>query len=453
MARNSLNDMVKVKVRRRDEAPEELDREIDNKFESYYRAIRRGERQSAPERPAPREERYEREPRAPRMPRTPRAPSGKGNTRNPLWFVALIAVVCLFFALSFLFSRASVTITPRSKQVTLNENLSAVKDSSSDELPFDVVAISGDETKTLAGAEQKYQETNAKGTVIIYNAYGPSSQRLDINTRLVGSNGKIYKTVAQVTVPGMKGSTPGQVQIGIYGSDTGPDYNSGPLDFTIFGFKGTPKAAKFYARSVGSITGGAKGMVTAVSDADKQAATAELTGTLQSKLAEKLAGQIPQGFVLFQNATSFTVDNVDVEEDASGSSAVLDLKGTLTGFLFEADKLTQKIATDTVSDYDGSPVHIANMSGLAFTLVSKDTSSWKDASNISFTLSGKATVVWDVDTQKLLVDMLGKKKKDFNQILGQYPNIVSANVVLRPVWRTSFPDKSDDIKLAVTAPQ
>jgi len=73
--------------------------------------------------------------------------------------------------------------------------------------------------------------------------------------------------------------------------------------------------------------------------------------------------------------------------------------------------------------------------------------------NIAFNLSGTPKVVWKVDTEKLISDLLGKRKKDFYQVLSQYPDIKSADLALKPAWRTSFPDKSKDIKIIVNYPE
>ena len=48
--------------------------------------------------------------------------------------------------------------------------------------------------------------------------------------------------------------------------------------------------------------------------------------------------------------------------------------------------------------------------------------------------------------------MLESNKKDFDSILARYTNITSADVVLRPAWKSSFPDKSKDIKILVQYP-
>ena len=166
--------------------------------------------------------------------------------RYRIYFVALISVVFLLFALSFLFSGAKVTVVPKIKEISLNENLSAIKDSSVPGLSFDLAVISGEENKIIQGGEEKDVSIKAVGIVLIYNSYSSSSQALDIDTRLEGSNGKIYKTNKRITVPGItKDGKPGSVAVNIYAAEAGEEYNSSPLDFEIFGFKGTPKYSKF----------------------------------------------------------------------------------------------------------------------------------------------------------------------------------------------------------------
>src|SRR3989344_3170034 len=41
------------------------------------------------------------------------------RSRSPIWIVALASVVVLLFSLSFLFSGATVTVTPKTKEIEL----------------------------------------------------------------------------------------------------------------------------------------------------------------------------------------------------------------------------------------------------------------------------------------------------------------------------------------------
>lgn len=379
-----------------------------------------------------------------------------GRSGSALWIVAILAVIVLFFALSFLFSYAKITVTPKSQTVALTEKLSASKGApSGNAIPFNLVVISDQDSAAVPASGQENVSDSAKGKVVIYNSYSSASQALLINTRLMGSNGKIYKTAAAATVPGMKGATPGSVEVPVYASEPGADYNSDPLDFKIMGFQGTPKYDKFYARSDGALAGGQVGTVPSVSDADKAKAETDIENSLKAKLLSEATNQIPKGFVLFNNSAFMTVTSEDLGSVPDGSGQVpLNIKGTLYGFLFDEKQLTDTIANDVIPNYDPSAqtVHIQNISDLGFSLTSKDSDSFNDAKNLSFTISGPAKIVWDVDSSKLASDVLGKKRSDFKSILAGYTNIASADLVIRPIWKFSFPTESKDIKVLVSEP-
>ena len=391
---------------------------------------------------------------------SPRKDRGQIKTENKnrphrhiIWIVAIVAVVFLLFALSYFFSKAVVTVSPKVQDAILNENLSANKDSSANILPFDLVVISGEESMIIKAAEVKDLAEKAKGSVIIYNTFGLSLQRLDTDTRLEGSNGKIYKTETKTVVPGMaKDGTPGSVEVKIYGAEAGAEYNSAPLDFKIFGFKGTPKYSKFYARSKGNITGGFKGKTSAIPSAKKEIVVNDMRALLEAKLLKKATDLIPEGFVLFKDAIFLNIDEESFDYSLGGEQVPVSIKGTFFGFLFEEKELAKKIAKAAIADYDESDIFISNIRDLTFTFLNREGISGNDVENISFNLAGKPKVVWKFDDNKLKSDIAGKSKQDFYQILSQYPNVLSADVVLRPLWKRSFPDDQDDIKIIVNYP-
>lgn len=414
MAKNLLQDMVRVKRIRKEEALEEIERP-ESRAHSYLEADRKNR-----------------------------------GSQYALWLVALISVVFLFFAISFVFSGAKVVVNPKVKDVTFSGSLSAVKDSNTDDLSFDLVVVSGEEKKTVQGGEEKDVSEKAQGTILIYNAFSSSPQILSVDTRLEGSNGKIYKTKTKTVVPGMvKDGTPGKVEVGIYASEAGEEYNSDPLDFKIFGFKGNPKYSKFDGRSIGKITGGLKGKFRQISDVEKTA----VKDALQGKLFKKVSDQIPSGFVLFKDSAFLNIDDENVDYTSGDGMVSIDIKGTLYGFLFNERKLTKKIIETDAETYNIDDVFVSNMKDLAFSLTTKDAILFKDVKNIAFNLSGMPKIVWKIDSEKLISDLLGKRKKDFYQILSQYPDIKSADLKLTPAWKTSFPDKSKDIKIIVNYPQ
>ena len=398
----------------------------------------------------------------------------KSVSHNTLWFIALVSVISLFFALSFLFSNATITINPKIKNFTLDKTLTAVKNSDTAQgLTYDLVVLSGDEQKTVVGGEEKDWEISATGTVLVYNAFSSLPQSLAINTKLEGSNGKIYKTKTKVVVPGMLKNVPGKVEVDIYGEKAGNEYNSGPLDFKIAGFRGTSKYSKIYGRSVGDITGGLLGKSSQVSDADKANVYKELEDALFIKLFQKAKDQTPADFVLLKDAAFLSTDEEDIIPAENAGSFILSVKGTFNGILFNKDKLEKEVVNEnftednsingTTSDSTNNSagvdtttnpdVYVLNIEDLSVSSFDKSLITPDNMKDISFNLSGTVKIVWRVDTEKLMTDLLGKSKKDFDQILSEYSEIDSANSVIKPIWENSFPTKSKNIKIIVNYPK
>ena len=378
----------------------------------------------------------------------------KNISNNFLWVIALISVVSLFFAISFLFSNATVTVIPKTKDFMVDKTLTATKASGTEGLTYDLVVLSGEEQKEVVGGEEKDWEVPATGHVLIYNSFNTSPQIISAGTRLEGSNGKIYKTKIKVIIPGMlKNNTPGKIGVDIFGEKNGEEYNSGPLDFKILSFKGSSKYLKIYARSVGDIMGGLSGKSSQLSDSDKENAVQQLKDTLCKKLLEKAKNQIPKDFVLLNNATFLNIDEQNITASKNPSSFIVSIKGTFNGILFNKVKLTKEIISEVLTDSDNKDVYISNIENLALSSFDQNLITLSDMKDITFNLSGTIKIVWMTDGDKLIIDLLSRNKKDFNQILLQYPNIDSADLAIKPFWENSFPSKIKDIKVIINYPK
>ncbi len=379
----------------------------------------------------------------------------KNKSYYPLWFVALFAVVFLFFTVSLLFSNATITVNPKTKDFIVNQNLTATnKSSNTDGLSYDLVVLSGEDKKEVVGGEEKNYTEYAKGTILVYNAFSTSAQTLSADTKLEGSNGKIYKTKSKITIPGMtKSNDPGKIGVDIYALQFGEEYNSTPLDFKISSFKGTSKYGKFYARSVGDITGGLKGLSRQVSDVEKENIINELKNSLSQKLLEKAKNQIPKDFILLKDATFINVDESNIISAEKPDNFIVSIKGTFTGVLFNKDKLIKEVLNESLSETDNKDAYIFNIENLSVSALDQSTINLSDMKDINFNLSGAVKIVWNIDGNKIVGDLLGKSKKDFEQILLKYPNIDSASSVIKPFWEGSFPDKAEKIKVIINSPR
>jgi hypothetical protein len=116
--------------------------------------------------------------------------------------------------------------------------------------------------------------------------------------------------------------------------------------------------------------------------------------------------------------------------------------------LFKEEDLTKAITAVSVPGYDNSSTYIPDIKQFVFSLTNK-VDSMKDIKNLNFNLTGTSKIIWEVDKNAIVSDLLGKSKKEFKTILEKYVNIDGAELVLRPVWRRSIPEEIKSINVVV----
>ena len=386
--------------------------------------------------------------------KTPVLEDSSNRTHYGLWLVAAVSIVFLFFAFSAFFAKAHITINPKINDIVLSDTILANKDLSvADEgLSYQLIVLEAQNSKNIQGGEEKEVKEKAKGVAVLYNAFGPEVQFLDINTRLEGSNGKIYRTDTKVSIPPLSDiGIPGSVEVGITALEDGEAYNSGPLDFTVLGYKNTSKYKKIYGRSQGDIVGGFKGLKKLVNEEEKAQASKELETSLEVTLLQKAIDQIPPGYILFKDATFFKFES-ELGESRGVSEVPVILKGTLYGFLLEEKDLTKEIMKIKFPSEKSEDIYIKNIKDLSFVLTDRDVS-FEEATSISFKLNGPVKIVSYINDQAIIKDLLGESKKDFKNILSKYKNIESADLVVKPIWESSIPKEKEDIIVKINYPE
>lgn len=381
------------------------------------------------------------------------------HSNHTIWLLAVVSILVLLFALSFLFVRATVTIVPKNEKGTIDDTLLASKDGKTGDILFDTMSVDGQESITVEGVMSKNVMTKASGQVIIYNAYSSSSQKLVVNTRLEAPNGHIYRIVTGVTIPGQRTVSgkvvPGSVEVTAVAAEAGDTYNSGPVDFTIPGFKGSPQYSKIYARSKGSMSGGAQGTVYVVAPDDVKKAQNDLLKVLVDKLLKQVQAQVPKGYILYPDDTIFIQDpNLSSAGQAQTAQVPIEMKGTLYAFLFPEIGLSDAIVKKVISQRDPTEtIEVKNLHDLKISIKDIETIDPRDINQITLKLSGSPFVVWGIDQQPIKEALLNKKKSEFNQILSAFPTVDSASLTIRPFWVRTVPKNAKDVKIVVEDPQ
>lgn len=368
-------------------------------------------------------------------------------------FIAAVVVLAVGAGLlTYVFNSATVTIVPKYKDITdLNKTVTFTQKSQvlTGEVPFTIATTSVTKSKTLSLSESKKVESKASGKVTIYNNYDAAPQKLIKNTRLESASGKIYRINQSITIPGKKGDTPGSVEVTVFADSNGATYNSGPTDFTIPGFKGTPREKTFYGKSKNAMSGGSSGNVSSASLSDMNAAKDALAIELAQEVKASLLKIKKDGYTGLYSASEIVyVDNEqDVLNGITGTYQV-----TATGYLILADssKLAESVATG-IRDYSNESVRLGYEDTLSFTR--KDSDHVASSTSLSILVEGKPRVIWVSDVDAIKEAVHGKKRDEFKPIMKGLTSIEGAEINFSPMWLSSFPSDLSKIIVVESLPK
>lgn len=375
---------------------------------------------------------------------------GEGNKKYRIWLIAIFCVLFLIFSLSYLFTTATVKITPRSEELSLDSVSFDLKKDANDASTYQILKVSTAESLTIPGESTENVSKPATGTITLYNNYSTSPQRLVVDTRLKGSNNLIYKTKNAVTIPGQQRidgkMIPGSVDVSIYADVVGVSGNATLLDFIIVGFEGSPKAKAFYGRGKTELTGGYTGVVSKISDATAKSQKEFLRSQIQTHLKSKLLAGIPEGFVLIDDSFIYNPTSETNIFESPESFVEINETGELSAKIIRQTDLAEIIAMRLISGYDSYSVTLKNLDNLIIKL----TSDVNDLESGTINLSGDAVIVWTFPSDELIANLAGQKKRYVSNVVSAYPGIESATAKISPFWKTEFPERVEKIKIINT---
>ncbi len=368
-----------------------------------------------------------------------------------LWVIVLLVLIGLGGVLvSLFFSGAEIRVIPRQEVVTINGTFSARQGAEFGELSYEVMKVEQSASREVLARGEEQVERKANGFITVYNTFDENPQRLIKNTRFESPEGLVFRIAESIVVPGMKGDTPGSVEARVDADTSGAEYNINPTRFTIPGLESDAARFKaFYAESTQKMKGGFSGVTKVVSADDQAIAERELETELRAQLLSAGHAQTPEGFLLFDEGTFITFETPVVEESTNATMATLTMRGTLYGFVFDEKQLGEYIALQTVSNYERSPVVVYNPETLEVSLPQKETLIPTGLERVDVVLAGTPRLVWQFDVTTLVNDLLGKQKDFAESIFERYPAIQSAEVVVRPFWRSILPEDPNKIEVQV----
>ncbi len=362
----------------------------------------------------------------------------------------IVAVLVLFsiviYTIGSLFSSVSVEITPRQEILTFDNKQVQIPDFKIATFPSLV------DSRNLIASGIEEVEQKASGQIVIYNNFNTSPQTLITGTRFESTAGNIYRINKEVVVPGQTTISgqivPGQVEVTVYADNPGENYNSPLTDFSIPGFKDSPRYEKFYARSKTPMTGGYVGSIPKVADDDKRSSRAELEQILREQALGQLVTQIPDTFIWSADSLSVDFSEQLQVNEGEDNSVTLTVSALPRVIIFDRNQFTVHLINGEIPDFQDLKYFISNLSDLDITINNKEQVT-ESSESITLTVSGQAYIQAEVDTIALSQLLAGNSKRQGESISQQFPAIYSAKAIFWPPWLRYFPSQSEDIEIKV----
>ena len=362
--------------------------------------------------------------------------------------VAVFLVGGGVFVASTLFHRAYVTVTPQYFTVNVQESFTIAPDSAT--LAYEKATAENTLTKTVPATGSKQVSDRASGTVIIYNAYSTSAQRLITNTRFSNPGGLIYRIHTPVTVPGYTTKAglkvPGSLEVTVYADEPGEKYNIGLTDFTLPGLKDTDRYALVYARSKTPIAGGFVGQKAVVDSAVRDKALTDLKAELEQSLRTKVVENAPPNTLVFDKTIALIY--AEGTDTVSDGNAVISVAGSAVAPALNQTMFANALLRASESTFQGD-AKLENPQDLAIVLGEKGSA--VAGNPLTLDVTGTAKLVASFSLDQLAQDLAGKSKDAVAMVQTGYPGIASMDVKAYPFWLGSLPADPTKIQIEVSA--
>jgi len=371
-----------------------------------------------------------------------------------LIFLLFLLIFCGSF-FYFKLPKAEISIWPETETLNFKEKVSCQTkifqpDFLTKIIPARIFETEETESQEFPSSGKFLKEEKAKGVIRVFNAYSTSPQVLVQNTRFISAEGKLFRSLERVTIPGGKYEggklVPGYLDIKVIAAETGEDYNIGPSTFSIPGFAGTQRYTAIYGKSFSPIEGGFKGEVFQVTKEDIDRAQNFLVEKLFTRAEDSLRNKIGEQFVLLEMAKKKEILETKPSVEA----------GTETQFFNFQAKVELKAISFKKSDLENFSREFV------LSQVSQDKEIQKESLKINFApelididsekivlnLEFSAKVFRKIDNSKLKEALKDKSLEEIKIILAGEEGIKKTEIRFWPFWVERAPEKIE-IKLNI----
>lgn len=391
----------------------------------------------------------------------------RGYGKRILFSILGILIIVILVFGYFSLSRARIEIQPTTQIIESRDEIIISSQVTEPDLQNKI--IPGKIAEESLSVEQEFQvsgkttkEARSKGTIEVYNAYSTAPQALVANTRFISAEGKLFRLVGSITVPGgtydaKSKLIPGSIKVEVVAAEPGSEYDIGPSTFSIPGFSGTAKYTSFYGKSSSSMTGGSVTEVFQVAQADIDEAEKVLTDKLIAEGKDLLTKKLAVDSILLED--SLVREDITITHSAKKGDEVQSFtskaQGKLKVIVFKQSDLSalakkfieSSMPEEAISDdgFWGSYQIQDSSFKIDYNIKSIDWDTEKSTIDLSFS----AKIYQSIKEDVFKVAILGKSSQEVSTLLGDQAQIGKSKVDLSPFWVKSVPRNPSKVQITL----
>jgi len=380
-----------------------------------------------------------------------------GKKKILMGFIGIVILALFWYLGAYAFPKVDVRITAKKVSwefvdpIAVHTDISKTQDSLRS-IPGEIISQSKSGVFSFPATGEKHVERKAQGTLIIYNEYSSAPQALVATTRFQTPDGKIYRLIDQVTVPGAKVAggkiERAGIEAKVIADAPGPEYNIGMIDrFNIPGFSGSDKFEGFYASSKTAVEGGFIGVTAYPVDEDIENAKQQARQDITNALKGDISSQIPQGLTIVPGAEKIDIAKEEVNTQTNEQKEFsIAIEGVVSLFAFQ-----EKDALDMLErlSMKASEVSAEEYKRINYTLTYESPSVDWEKKTMTLPIQYSDTLARKIDAEHIQQEIAGKKEVDVKTFILSVPGVDKLTVSFWPFWVKTVPEKASRVNVTI----
>lgn len=295
----------------------------------------------------------------------------------------------------------------------------------------------------------------ARGTIVISNEYSSDPQPLIATTRFMAPDGKIFRLLESVVVPGVTvldgKRAPGMLEVLVVADAPGEASNIDPTTFTIPGFQGGPKYNVIRATSTKAFTGGGAGSesLVTVTKEDTDKALQQLKSQSRQDFLDTLAAELLPDERIIDDSIEITDQGKNTVPAVGSLGETADVEGSFLGraFVVSEKMLREKLTREHAPDRRGVNFDVSQA---VFSFENVLPNYGED--QLQFSVQATLTLISVIDTDAVRRDLLGQDETGIKTVLEKHPEIRKIEVEFSPEFLfQAVPTRESRVNVRVVA--